>query len=119
MAGMNTRRRLGRVSLVAASGLCLALTAAADEWRRGYAPIDAVNPSARTVTIDDEVYRVPNNCRIQRESGVSVTLAELRGGARPGELKPIGDIDFVRFEAVEGRSGWSMVEMVVLDAPRE
>ncbi|MEZ4291684.1 MAG: hypothetical protein R3E53_14560 [Myxococcota bacterium] len=118
MAGMNTRRRLGLVSLVAASGLCLALTAAADGGDAA-TPIDAVNPSARTVTIDDEVYRVPNNCRIQRESGVSVTLAELRGGARPGELKPIGDIDFVRFEAVEGRSGWSMVEMVVLDAPRE
>ncbi|MCB9723522.1 MAG: hypothetical protein H6748_05690 [Spirochaetaceae bacterium] len=121
MTTMKSRVGMRLAVLVTTASLIMTFAAsAADDWRRASAPIDAVNPRARTVTIDDEVYEVPRDCPIRKESGGGeVSLSELRGGAPPGTLVPIDEIDFVRFEAIWTGSVWRMVEMTVLDHPTE
>lgn len=110
------RRTLAILSLalgMAATGI----DARAEVGVQGISPVDSVDPVARTITLDEVVYEVPENCRIRRESGGSMRLQSLRGGHRPGELVPVTEVDYVRFEAVESASGLRMVELVVLKGP--
>jgi hypothetical protein len=93
-----------------------ASAAAANDWKRGRAPVSSVDSAARTILLDDEVYQVPISCRIQRESGVRIALSDLRVSIRPGVLVvPTNDIDYVHYEAIQKRGGWEMVEITVLE----
>lgn len=93
-----------------------ARVAPAEDWKRGQAPVDSVDAVARTITLDDEIYQIPTSCRIQRESGVRISLSELRVAIRPGApLVPMNEFDYVHFEAIKKQHGWEMVEIIVLD----
>ena len=96
------------------------LPAAAADWKKGVGAVDSVDTLARTITLDEEVYLVPKSSRIHRESGVRMTLSELRVAIRPGVmLVPMNDVDYVRYEAIQKRRGWEMVEITVLDEAPE
>ena len=38
---------------------------------------------------------------------------------RPGELVPLEELDWLRFEAIRKRGGWSLTAATVLDGPVE
>ena len=112
--------RVVKVACLASALAGFALAASAADWKRGQAPVDSVDLVAKTITLDEEIYRVPADCRIQNELGVRVSLSRLRAAIQPGVLLvPVPEIDFVRYEAIQKRRGWEMVEITVLDrAPR-
>ena len=112
--------RVVKVACLASALAGFALAASAADWKRGQAPVDSVDLVAKTITLDEEIYRVPASCRIQNELGVRVSLSRLRAAIQPGVLLvPVPEIDFVRYEAIQKRRGWEMVEITVLDrAPR-
>lgn len=94
--------------------------ASADDWKRGAASVDSLDAVARTITLGEEVYRVPTSCRIRGKSGVRIRLSDLRVAIRPGvSLLLMDEIDFVRYEAVKKRRGWEMVEITVLERAPE
>lgn len=108
--------RFIQVACLAIAIAGFALAASAADWKRGLAPVDSVDVVARTITLDDEIYRVPPSCRIHRISGVRLPLSELRVAIRPGvQLIPMSEVDFVRYEAIKKRRGWEMVEITILD----
>jgi hypothetical protein len=112
--------RVYRIAICVLALMACALVASADEWRRGRAFVDAVDPAARTITIDGEVYRVPASCQIYQESGVIASLSDIRGIDDSSELLiPTNAVDFVRFEALKSSRRWDMVDLVILESPAQ
>ncbi|MBW2425325.1 MAG: hypothetical protein JRG86_13820 [Deltaproteobacteria bacterium] len=110
--------RFNRMALLVMAIVCCALLASASEWQRGRAYVDSVDPAARTITIDGEIYRVPATCRIHYESGAKARLSDIRAIDRSREvLIPTNEVDFVRFEALQAGTSWDMVELVVVESP--
>jgi len=96
--------------------LAFALSASAADWKSGQAVVSEVDPAAHTITLDDEVFRVPASCQIRNGSGTRIALSALRVAIRPGVLLvPMNDVDYVHYEAVEKRRGWEMVKITILD----
>ena len=119
MMGKHVIRFVELACLVSAVAV-FALAASAGDWKRGQAPVDSVDSVARTITLDEELYQVPASCRIRSQSGVRVALSSLRVGIRPGVLLvPMNEVDYVRYEALEKKGGWEMVEIIVLDRAPE
>jgi hypothetical protein len=108
--------RVVRVACLASALAAFALATSAEDWKKGRAPVDSVDAGARTITIDTEIFHVPDSCRIQSESGVRIPLSKIRAGIRPGSLLvPMNEVDFVRYEAIGKKTGWEMVEITVLE----
>jgi hypothetical protein len=96
--------------------LAFALTASAADWKTGQAAVSEVDTAAHTITLDDEVFRVPTSCQIRNGSGTRIALSELRVATRPGvRIVPTNDVDYVHYEAVEKWRGWEMVKITILD----
>ena len=114
---------MNRVYTIALCALVLvlcAVVASASDSRRGRAFVDSVDPAARTMTIDGEVYRVPAACQIYHESGIAMSLSEIRAIDASSELLiPTNAVDFVRFEALKTNQRWDMVELVILEEPAQ
>jgi hypothetical protein len=112
--------RLIDVAILVSTLVLFALTASADDWKTGRAPVDSVDSIARTITLDAESYRVPTSCRITRASGVRTSLSALRVAIRPDMLLvPINEIDYVRYEAIQRGGSWEMVEIEILERAPE
>ena len=82
--------------------------------------LSGVDVFRRRVTLGDDVYRVPEETRILDLNGQTVRLEDLRAlDQRPGELVPLEELDWLRFEAIRKRGGWSLTAATVLDGPVE
>lgn len=92
--------------------------AADDDLRRGTSMVSSVDVVGKRITVDDEDYRVGENCRIQRQDGSHAELADIRTPTRrSGELTAIDAVDFIRFEARKRRELWYMETIVILAEP--
>jgi hypothetical protein len=112
--------RFFEIAVLVSTLVAFTLTASADDWKTGRAPVDSVDTIARTITLDGESYRVPTSCRIARASGVRTSLSALRVAIRPGmALVPVNEIDYVRYEAIQRGGIWEMVEIEILERAPE
>lgn len=112
--------RFVKLACLASAFAVFAVAASAKDWKTGQAYVASVDSMARTITLNDQLYHVPASCQIQRDSGVRIPLSELRVAIRPGVLLvPMNEVDYVRFEAIQKRSGWEMVEITVLERAPE
>jgi hypothetical protein len=114
------RARFVELAVLVTTLVTFALTASADDWKSGQAPVDSVDNIARTITLDGERYRVPTSCRITRGSGVRTSLSTIRVAIRPGmPLVPVNEIDYVRYEAIQRGESWEMVKIEILERAPE
>ena len=80
--------------------------------------VSEVDLSSNSMTVDDVVYRVESDCRIQKFNGRPATLSEIRVPVRgPLELIESTRVDYIRFEAVRKASGWYMQQITILEGP--
>ena len=86
--------------------------------RNGVAMVSKVDARLGRITIDEEVYRVDDQTSIKDWNGQTVALSSIRAPQRRrGQLIPMNEIDYVRYEAIRRRGQWRMVSMVVLEEP--
>ncbi len=92
--------------------------AAESQSRKGVSMVSRIDVASRRLIVDDETYRVDDQTRIRNWNGQAVTLGSIRTPKpKRGELVPITEVDFIRFEATQRRGGWYMVSIVVLEEP--
>lgn len=126
---MTVRNRMIRIGLALVLLVGLATPAEAQhrgslsissepDTRSGAAMVSDVDPVRRRMTIDEEVYRVGENTRIQDWNGQTVDLADIRTpNLTRGALVPVHEVDFIRFEAVRRRGQWTLTSVTVLEGP--
>ena len=120
MSTVRIIRLICLATAIAGFALAASVVSAAD-YQNGQAPVDSVDATARTITLDGKTYQVPETCRIQTESGKRVPLSEIRFIAdTEGKIVNMAEIDYVRYEAIKKRGGLQMVQIMVLDqAPHQ
>jgi hypothetical protein len=103
-------------SVIAATLLAIALQAGGAAAAGENAPIGTVtakNLVERTVTIDDQTYRVDGSTRILGKEGQPMTLEQVQTAAGHGALVRLDDVTY----AYDARGG-SLEEMRAVDVPR-
>jgi hypothetical protein len=78
------------------------------------AQLEAVNLRASTVTLAGEVYLVSDATRMVDWAGRGTSLDRLRPRPAGSGLVADSDVDAVRWQAVETRTGWVLTDLEIM-----